>query len=157
MIALVWFLFATVVLYTVQARQTGVIGMGGFGLAILGLLSALISGFFTMLELAGSSEAHNVFMFAYVNVPIFMIGAYAVVMGFLLLGIATLYSGILSRWAGALIALGAVVNLPAELVMSMMFLWPIAAALTGAGLIWIGGGLVTGQYPAAAPALPEFE
>jgi hypothetical protein len=61
------------------------------------------------------------------------------ILGGLLFGIATFRAGILSRWAGGLLALGAVSSPAFALVPQSLA--PLAAVPVGLGLAWLGYAL----------------
>jgi hypothetical protein len=70
--------------------------------------------------------------------------------GLILLGLAVARAGVFPRWGGILLALGIVLQLPAQFAMdlagSMFFLFTIGGAvLFCAGMIWIGWVLWTGK------------
>src|SRR2546423_2563694 len=79
------------------------------------------------------------------------------ILGNLLFGIATFRAGILSRWAAALLGLGAVSS-PAFALLPQSFA-PLAAVPVGLGLAWLGYSLWSeGREPRAQPVrVPGME
>ena len=77
------------------------------------------------------------------------------ILGNLLFGIATFRAGILSRWAAALIGLGAVSS-PAFALLPQSFA-PLAAVPVGLGLAWLGYSLWSERREPGAQRVPARE
>jgi hypothetical protein len=149
--------FALTGLYAVQARQSGIMGLIGYGLSIFGWMVLSVSAFLLLAEVSGLENAHDTFMFMYFDLSLYLPGLYAVLLGHVLLGIATAYAGVLPRYAGILLALAAIIDLPAELLMSMSFMYTISIGVTMVSLVWIGGYLLkreTSIQEMVAPVQP---
>ena len=125
-----------------RARARGAVGrLGRAGLALVGAGALLLSTSLLVNELAYGGNFPQ--MLALV-IP----GLLALVLGFLLLAIATLRAGALPRWASALLARGTLAlvgfnNQNAQALLAIPF-----------GLAWLGVGyaLWAGGSPAAPPA-----
>jgi hypothetical protein len=75
---------------------------------------------------------------------------YLMFTGLILLGISVSQAGVLPRWGGILMALGMALQLPAQFAINlagpMFFIFTIGGSiLVGAGLMWIGWALWSGQ------------
>lgn len=77
------------------------------------------------------------------------------ILGSLLFGIATFRAGILSRWAAALLALGAVSS-PAFALLPQSFA-PVAAVPVGLGLAWLGYSLWSERREPGVQRVPARE
>jgi hypothetical protein len=77
------------------------------------------------------------------------------ILGYLLFGIGTFRAGILSRWAGALLALGAVSS-PAFGLLPQSFA-PLAAVPVGLGLAWLGYSLWSERLDPGSQRVPARE
>lgn len=127
---------ASIALYAAQRQQSGVLGFAGFLLAMFG--AVLYSGPQIAL-VAGTSGAagwHDVWGFAMGNV--LLIGPAAFFIGLILLGLATGRGGVLPRWSGLLLAIGAFIWLVAYFLSFVPGLLTVASIITGAGLAWTG-------------------
>ena len=77
------------------------------------------------------------------------------ILGNLLFGIGTFRAGILSRWAGALLGLGAVSS-PAFALLPQSFA-PLAAVPVGLGLAWLGYSLWSERREPGSQRVPATE
>lgn len=130
---------ALIALYAAQRQQSGVLGFAGFLLAVIG--ATLYSGPQLAL-LAGTSGAagwHDVWGFAMGNV--LLIGPAAFFIGMILLGIASMRGGVLPRWSGGLLVIGAFVWLIAYFLSAVPGLLTVASIITGAGMARMGYSL----------------
>ena|SRR6266700_2201020 len=146
-----------------QAERAGWLGLIGFVLTMIG--GFLFTGFSlipllvlpwlaqTAPKLAASSGPPSFFVF-------FLVASLVFVVGGILLGIAIMRARILPRWAGALILVGAVLNLvsfPLSGAISNI-LGTVAFVLFAVGIGWIGSTLMsTGSMEAAQPAPAPIE
>lgn len=143
---------ALIALYAAQRKQTGILGFAGFLLAVIG--ATLYSGPQLAL-LAGTSGAagwHDVWGFAMGNV--LLIGPAAFFIGMILLGIASMRGGVLPRWSGGLLAIGAFVWLIAYFLSAVPGLLTVASIITGAGMAWMGWALWSGRTETALKTRP---
>ena len=143
---------ALIALYTAQRQQTGILGFAGFLLAIIG--ATLYSG--PQLALvAGTSGAagwHDVWGLAMGNV--LLIGPAAFFIGIILQGVASTRGGVLPRWSGVLLAIGAFVWLIAYFLSAVPGLLTVASLVTGVGMAWMGWALWSGQAETAMQTRP---
>ena len=77
------------------------------------------------------------------------------ILGSMLFGIATFRAGILSRWAAALLGLGAMTS-PAFALLPQSFA-PLAAVPVGLGLAWLGYSLWSERREAGVQRAPAIE
>jgi hypothetical protein len=166
-------LFGMVGLYARQAEKAGWLGFAGFVLyslwfglvivfsfveaTILPLLAtelpAFVEGFLGMFS--GSASVINFGILPtlwVISGPMFIIGP-------LLFGIATFRAGILPRWAGAMLAVGAVL-IPAGAVLPPE-LEPRVMVPVGLALAWLGYALFSerrmpAEQPVPAIEIPQF-
>lgn len=132
-----------------QRAQTGLMGLIGFILAFIGTTMTLVGGvsagyIFPVL----AHEAPHAFapqgpLFASSNAVPFFIGFGAFMLGYVLLGIATIQAKILPRWGAVLVMIGSILfNLPPQPIGPFpTFLTLLGAILFGAGAVWIGWAL----------------
>lgn len=147
--------FALTGIYAIQARQSGWIGLVGYVLSVIGWMILSISAFIVLAEVTGLENAHDMFMHMYFNLSLYMPGLYAALLGLVLLGLATAYTGVLPRYAGLLLVLGAISDFPAELVMSLTFMYYISIFLSMIGLLWIGVSLIRREAASIPSAFPD--
>ena len=141
-------------LYARQVKEVGWLGLAGYLLFSLFYALVMVFSFaeaFIMPQLAteapkfvegfitifngGHSEANLGALATFGP-----IGAGVYILGPVLFGIATFRAGILPRWAGGLIAFGAVSPLLATLLLPQEFV-RYTAVLMGLGLVWLGYAL----------------
>jgi hypothetical protein len=146
-------LFGLTGLYARQAEKSGWVGLAGY--LLLSLWLALILGFtfVEVLILPALAAASPVFVAAWLGLFngatggldlgalsfTWTLTAPLYILGGLLFGIATFRARILSRWAAALLALGAVIGPLAALV--PLDWQPKAAIPVGIALAWLGYSL----------------
>jgi hypothetical protein len=143
--------FALAGLYAVQARESGALGLAGWVLATLGAMLVSISAYLMLADVAGFEQGHEAWMFMYFDLGLYLPGIYALLLGLALFGLATAYARVLPRYAGVLLALSGIADMPAEMVMALGFLYYVATALLLASLVWMGLALLAPKQ-AARPA-----
>jgi hypothetical protein len=153
-------------IYSRQVKETGWVGLAGY--LLLSLWLVLIAGF-TFVEvfilpllasaapqfvdgwmgmLNGTASTMSLGILSMVwtlTAPLYMLGG-------LLFGIATIRAGILSRWAGGLLALGTV--LAPVAVLLPLGLQPKMAVPVGLALAWLGYTLLAERREQAAQPVP---
>jgi hypothetical protein len=149
--------FALTGLYAMQSRQSGLLGLSGYILSVLGTMVISVSSFLILADVYGLKAAHETWMFMYVDASLYLPGLYAKLIGFTLLGISTAYNRVFPRWAGILLALSAVSALPAELLPGMIGMYLVAVTLAFAGLVWMGISLLLPRSNLEASAAPKPE
>jgi len=130
--------FALTGLYAIQARQSGLLGLLGYVLSAFGWMVLSVAAFLILAEVSGLENAHDAFMFMYFDLSLYLPALYAALLGMVLLGLATAYAGVLPRYAGILLTVAAIVDFPAELVMSLSFLYYVSISLALISLSWMG-------------------
>ena len=135
---------AGVVGLVVLARRSGRFGKTGSAGVVVGAVGAallVISGLIQALFFGGDFP-----LMPYFVVP----GLLALVVGFLLVGITILRSGVLPRWVAVLVIVGALLMLGAnEQTARVLLMIPFGVAWVAVGyVLWSGVGASTGQ-PAA--------
>jgi hypothetical protein len=124
----------------IRARRAGQFG----GLGRIGLVGSVVG---LIVLLAASLVQAIVFGGDLPSMPLFVIaGGLVLVIGLLLLGIASLRAGVLSRWAGALLIIGALAMLgfndqDARALMAIPF-----------GIAWVGVGYALWSGQGEQPA-----
>jgi hypothetical protein len=145
--------FVLMAIYFRHAERIGRLGFTGFILATTGSILLVIPAFLWIAVVNGAKWGHDALMFSWWGgVPALPIGTYALIVGYVMLGIASARAGIFPRAAGWLVTIGMLINLPAELPMigaMFMFLWPLAMVIFGAGLAWMGLTLIRTNDTAA--------
>jgi hypothetical protein len=132
-----------------QATRAGWLGLVGFALIIIGgiLFTSLNATTFLVLpwlavnapKLAAGNGPPAIFVYVLVASLLFAVGG-------VLLGIATMRAGVLPRWAGLLIIVGAVLNLVAFPLSGAIgsIVGTLAFVLFALGFAWVGYALVSG-------------
>jgi hypothetical protein len=142
-----------------QKAQAGMTGLIGFILAFIGTTLTLVGGvsagyIFPVL----AHEAPHAFdpqgpLFASSNAIPFFIGFATFMLGYVLLGIATIRAKILPRWGAVLVMVGAILfQLPPQPIgpfPTIVIL--LGAVLYGAGTVWIGLALWSSKSEMTAP------
>jgi hypothetical protein len=136
------------IIHTAQARQAGLFGVPAYLISVLSLALSNVVTFLILAELSGIAEAHQASLGIWH--PVMRTAVYGIFIGMTLLGISVAVTGVLPRWAGILLALGVSLQLPAQYAMEiagpLFFLFTIGGSiLCGAGLIWIGWALWSGN------------
>ena len=100
----------------------------------------------------------NVFSFFYFTIPVFVVGSPVLNVGLFLLGIATLRTSVLPRWAGLVLAVGAVLTLAGDLafVPNISLLGLPAPFVVGIALAWLGWALLEGKSGMVGQARPAM-
>ena len=150
--------FALTGLYAMQSRQSGLLGLLGYVFSVLGAMIISVSSFLILADVYGLKAAHDTWMFMYVDASLYLPGLYAKLLGFILLGLSMAYSRVFPRWAGILLALSAIADLPAELLPGMIGMYLVSVTLSFAALAWTGVSLLWTRartVPSIAPE-PKF-
>jgi hypothetical protein len=162
-------LFGIAGIYARQVAKAGWMGLAGY--LLLSLWFVVVTGFTFFEALILPLLASDSPKFAESFLGIFSgsvgetsVGALATlwtllgvayILGSLLFGIATFRAGILSRWAAALLGLGAASS-PAFALLPQSFA-PLAAVPVGLGLAWLGFSLWSERRQPRAQRLPASE
>lgn len=139
---------ACTVIHIVQARKSGVFGLLAFILSVLSLAYANVVTFLILAELAGIEGARQTSVSTWD--PVMRTAVYGIFIGLMLLGISIVQARVLPRWSGMLVALGVALQLPAQYAIEtagpLFFFFTVGGSiLFGAGLIWIGWALWSGN------------
>src|SRR5207249_6045642 len=156
-------------IYARQVEKAGWPGLAGF--LLLSLWFVLVTGFpffeaFTLPLLASDSPkfAESFLGICTGSAGETSVGALATlwsllgvvyILGNVLFGIATFRAGILSRWAGGLLGLGAMSS-PAFALLPQSFA-PLAAVPVGLGLAWLGYSLWSERREPVSQRVPARE
>jgi len=161
-VALMLVLFGLVGLYAHQSEQLGKIGLYGFILAFIGNVWTygliITEGFlWPAVGLQDPAAVHNFGPNA-TGAPgssllfIFFVGLAGFAVGYILFGLATVRAGVLPRWGGLLVAIGALLYVAGGF--SLPIFGPESAMVTiietmgalpfGLGFVWLGYALWTG-------------
>ena len=142
--------FALVALYAVQAERSGLLGIVGMVLSVVG--TSLVSGV-VLVEIAGASGVPvNVVLEAGLSGTLSLLAGLTFFVGLILFGIATMRAGVFSPWAVLILVVGDGVFAMADFVGPLTPVVVILGALiTCAALVWLGLGLLTGagSHPSA--------
>lgn len=154
-------ILACTIIHVAQARQAGIWGLLAYLISVLSLAYANVATFLILAELSGIEEVHQALVGTWD--PIIRIAVYSVFIGLTLLGISVAQAGVLPKWAGILVALGILLQFPAQYAMEiagpLFFLFTIGGSvLFGAGLIWIGWALWSGRgWSGEQPGLSNID
>ena len=148
-------------LYAVQTRQSGAFGLATYVLTVTGLLVKTATDIIFLADIHGQAAAREVWSFLYIDLPVVLPGAFAALVGLLLFGLVTAYSRVLPRWAGVILSLAAIINLPGQMLGSLTALFELSLIMMLVSLTWIGSYLLActarQQFVADAPSLlPEI-
>lgn len=151
-VILLYFVFAAI--YAAQTPRIGKIGLAGLVLAIIGLGFTEVIAFLILASFAGLPAAHDVQMFAWGRIPILHLAVLFNTVGGILLGVGTMRAGVLPRWAGALLAVGALANLVHEYFLPLPALMIVPAIFFAAAFMGMGWAMWAGRpVPAMRPHL----
>ncbi|MEO8222628.1 MAG: hypothetical protein ABI563_17800 [Specibacter sp.] len=156
-------------MYLSQARRMGVLGLIGylvFGAGYLIMMSIEVMGAVVLPALARSNPGYVNDVLAAATgghpvgdiglmLPLSLASAATYLAGGLIFGIALFRTNVLSRWAAALLAVGAVATMAIPLLPQInqrLFAIPTAVALIG-----LGGSLWQGQRAVCLPAQAKAE
>ena len=135
-------LFAVWAVYAAQAQQSNRLGRLAYVLAIVGAIIHIVYFSFATAEILGVVALREVFSFFYFTIPVFVVGSPVLNVGLFLLGIATLRTSVLPRWAGLVLAVGAVLTLAGDLAfvpnISLLGLPPRLSSLASRWPGWAG-------------------
>ena len=136
--------FALVALYAAQAEESGLLGILGMVLSVVG--TTLVSGV-VLIEIAGASGAEaDAVLRAGLTSALALLGGLAFLMGLILFGAATMRAGVFPRWAGLLLIVGDVVFGAGSFAGAAATIFEILGALiTCAALMWLGLSLLSGS------------
>jgi hypothetical protein len=137
------------IIHIAQARRAGILGLVAHLLSVLCLVYANTVTFLVLAQLAGIEGVEQA-LDAIGGNPVMRLIVYGIFLGLFLLGLVVAWAGVLSRGGGILIALGAVLQFPAQFAMDItnpVFILSKISGSTifGAGLIWIGWALWSGK------------
>lgn len=138
-------------LFGAHAGIGGKTGLIGFALAAMG--SVLYgTGAFLVLPIAENIEAaHDVWVYGMARAPVIPLGGAMFLIGVLLLGVAVSRGGVVPRWSGVILAVGAGVWFIAFFFSgvgaAIAALLPIGSALVAAGLASAGWRLMIDPVP----------
>jgi hypothetical protein len=162
-------LFGMAGLYARQVEKAGWLGLAGF--ILFSLWMSLVSGF-SFLEafiLPGLATTAPKFVMGWLGmftgIPsqvslgvlpmLWNISGPMYILGPLLFGIATFRAGVLPRWAGALLILGAVL-IPVGALVPPVYQAKIAMIPVGLALAWLGYALLTERREKASEPIPTI-
>jgi hypothetical protein len=160
-------LFGMAGLYARQVEKSGWLGLAGFILFTLWM--TLVTGFsfveaFIMPSLAvGAPKFIEGWMGMFTNIPsqvnlgvlptLWNISGPMYILGPLLFGIATFRAGVLPRWAGGLLAIGALL-VPVGALVPPEYQAKIAMIPVGLAIAWLGYALFSERREPASEPLP---
>ena len=139
-------------LYARQARRAGVLGLAGY-ITMVGA---------TMLFIGNYAVTMGVVAGAFTNEQIAQVSTYTVLLaimpwlwmvGLILFGVATYRAQVLPKYAGALLAVTAVVQ---QLTGIAPFVQTIFAVLSFVAFAWLGWALLRGNRVVASEAVPAL-
>ena len=140
----VFLVFTMMALYSAQAGKSGVLGLVGFVLTIIGSVFLAIGSFVVLARVSGIEEAKAVVKFWSTTV----VGSAPLLLGLglILFGIATVRAHVYPRWAGMLLNIGVVLltitGMSTLLLQNILIvsgvLSVIALAIASVGLGWMG-------------------
>lgn len=146
-------LFVLSGLYAVQSHQAGLTGLVGYVVSLLGL-AGNVGLRFMFLFVAPILSADFPEAYAAAGAGPFgtamSITFITYALGFIIFGIAIFRAGVFPRWAGALLALGALLSYLLVLPLN------IGGLLVSFSMAWLGWSVVVGQPAAMMSARPQL-
>ena len=133
-------------LYAVQSRQSGLSGLAAYALTITGLLVKTATDFIFLPDIYGIEAARDLWEYLYIDLPLVLPGAFAALVGLVLFGLVTVYARVLPRWSGIILSLAAIINLPGQILDSMIVLYELSLLMLLISLTWIGGYLLARSF-----------
>lgn len=147
--------FAMMVLYLAQAERSGVLGLIGFALTVLGATLIPIFQFAVLARVAEVDPERKVVQF-FNSTPLGLIGPIGFVLGLIVFGIATFRARVLPRWAGLLLSVGAVLGLVGGESGITTIIGAVGGLAVSLGLAWMGWALWSGKGEMAGQAKPAM-
>ena len=139
-----------------HAHRAGVLGVVAYVLTVLNLVYANAETFLTLAALSSIPKAHEASLGLWNTLPLSRVAVYGLNLGLVLLGLAVARAGVLTRWAGLLVAFGVALLVSFEFTIQAYFLgifWIIGALLISLGLL--GMGRVLWSRPLLAAPAPS--
>ncbi len=147
--------FALMALYAAQAERSGVLGLVGFVLTVLGATLIPIFQFSALARVAGVDPERKVVQF-FNSTPLGLIGPLGFALGLIVLGIATFRAGVLPRWAGLLLSVGAVLSFLGGDSGIFLIAGLVGVLAVSLGLAWMGWALWSGKGEMVVPPKPAM-
>jgi hypothetical protein len=150
------------IIHIAQARRAGILGLVAYLLSMLCLVYTNTVKFLVLTELAGIEGIEQA-LDAIGGNPVMRLVITGTFLGLFLLGLVVAWVGVLPRWGGILLALGIVLQFPAQFAMDLtgplFFLSMLGGPIIfGTGLIWIGWALWSGNgFVEEAPRLSNLD
>ena len=148
--------FAMMALYGAQVERSGVLGVVGFVLTVLGATLIPIFQFAVLARVSGVDPDSAVVQF-FNATPLGLIGPISFILGLIVFSIATFRARVLPRWAGVLLGVGAVVFLSGGAESGLfLILGSVGLVAIALGLAWMGWALWSGKGEVAGQAKPAM-
>lgn len=135
LLSLMLFVFAVTGVYATQRKQSGGLGLVAFVLNILGATLIAPSNLIDIAEESGVKGVETIHVL-YDNAVPHSIANLCFLSGLFLLGLAAMRAGVLSRWAGILLSIGAGLVFVGFLALDHLVV--LGFWLIGAALAWLG-------------------
>ncbi|HEX6127422.1 MAG TPA: hypothetical protein VF071_00170 [Candidatus Limnocylindria bacterium] len=131
--------------YAALGERAGWAGGLGFVLGAMGAVGYGTAAFLVLPLAGGVEAAHDVWLYAMATVPVLPIGALAFFIGSILLGVASMRSPGMDRWAGTAVVAGfAAWTVAFFAPPDLAWLLTVANLVGGAGMAWIGWSIWSG-------------
>ena len=152
---LVLVVFAMIALYAAQVERSGVPGLLGFVLTMVGATLSPIGAFAILARVSGLDANREVIRFFNTS-PLGLIANFGFGLGLIVFGLATFRANVLPRYAGLLLALGSLIAFVADIAGLPPVAGAIAFVLVGAGFAWMGWALFSRKPEMAEQAKPAL-
>lgn len=139
LLGLMLFVLAVMGVYAAQHKQSGGLGFGAFVLSVLGAMLVSTSNLISIAGERGVVGAQAVLDFYSSTVPLSIIAILCFLGGLFLLRLVTMRAGVLPRWAGIVLSIGALMVFVGFLALDPLTL--LGFLLIGAALVWMGYAL----------------
>ena len=136
LLSMLLFVLSITGVYTAQHQQSGGLGLVAFVLSFIGGLIIFATNLITVAGEKGISGAQAVIDFYDRTLSLSMISVSGFLGGLFLLGLATVRAGVLPRWTGIVLSIGAALVFVGFVALDPLTLFGFL--LIGAALAWMG-------------------
>jgi hypothetical protein len=147
--------FAMASVYGAQSARSGILGLVGYVLTVLGATLIPIFQFAVLARVAGVDPDRAIVQF-FNSTPLGLIGPFGFGLGLLVFGVATFRAGVLPRWAGVVLGIGSIVSFFGGNSGLLLIIGAVGDVAIAVGFAWMGWVLLSGRGEMAMRASPAM-